>query len=91
MNFKDDYMIDCMRLLRDSKIFKNESITDLKGSVEGSASEKSVLLSDDDLEELFELIEAGKSLGDDDFSNILKRIESIISKNKSLKALVLFL
>lgn len=84
MNCDDDYMIDFMRLLRGSKMFENESTTDLEGSLEDSASEKSVLLSEDDLEELSELIEAGKSLGDEDFSNILKKIESIISKNKGL-------
>ena len=84
MNCYDDYMIDFMRLLRGSKMFENESTTDLEGSLEDSASEKSVLLSEDDLEELSELIEAGKSLGDEDFSNILKKIESIISKNKGL-------
>jgi len=63
MNCDDDYMIDFMRLLRGSKMFENESTTDLEGSLEDSASEKSVLLSEDDLEELSELIEAGKSLG----------------------------
>lgn len=82
MNFKNDYMIDCIRLLKDSKMFENESISVLNSSIEKSIPEESVLLVGNDLEELSELIEAGKSLGDEDFSNILKRIENIVLKNK---------
>lgn len=78
MNFDEKAIMRLIEAFEHSRILVPNSTN----SLEESDFEESVLLSSDDLEELFELIEAGKSLGDDDFSNILKGIENIITKNK---------